>query len=297
MSASVLLVVLTHHDLRRLERAILSALRQRPASIDVRVLVVVNTQDAAYATAATELCRKLDVAAIVTDSNGLPGRGKNACLDAFLASPCNYLCQLDGDDWLYPTWAQSVADHLHRAPALGVVGLLPVDCVGRSVGYTWTLADGNSASVWTTSTIYPWQTAGPGMDNLWTEWPICPAMVRLISRPVAERWRFDEELAVNEDYLMLLRYLAAHIAGDIEAWISMSSDWMVIDLLTPDSVTDVHFHDHDGFRALARQAIDPARSSVAELPVIYPPMLQTGEDKRSWIDQNHIPPVRRDHSS
>ena len=291
MSASVLLAILTHHDLPRLERGIRCALRQKRADLRVRVLVVVNTQDDAHAVAATALCRRLHVPCMVTDSNGRPGRGKNACIDALLASDCDYLTQLDGDDWLYPTWALAVADHLRRAPAADVVCLLPVDCVGRTDGYSWTLADGNAGSVWTTSTVYPWPTAGPGIDNLWTEYPICPARIHLVSRAAAERCRFDEDLAVNEDYLMLLRYLAAHIAGDLEAWISMSSDWMVIDLLTPDSVTDVHFHDHDQFRALARQVIDPARSSVVELPIVYPPMLQTGAEKRSWIDEFHISPL------
>lgn len=288
-SPSVLLAILTHHDLPRLERAIQSALRQQRADLDVKVQVVVNTQDDVHATAAVTLCRQLDVPCIVTESNGFPGRGKNACIDAFLASGRDYLCQLDGDDWLYPTWARAVADHLRRAPALDAVGLLPVDCIGRANGYSWMLSDGQPASVWTTSTVYPWQTVGPGVDNLWTEYPICPAMVRLISRQVAARWRFYEDLAVNEDYLMLLAYLAAHIAGDIEFWISMSSDWMVIDLLTPNSVTDMHFHDHDHFRRLARQVIDPARSSAVELPILYPPMLQSGKDKRKWIDELHIP--------
>ena len=290
MSPSVLLAILTHHDLPRLERAIRSALRQLRANIDVKTQVVVNSQDDVHATAAVALCRQLDVPCVVTDSNGRPGRGKNACIDAFLASDCDYLCQLDGDNWLYPTWAQAVADHLNRAPALDGVGLLPVDCVGRTDGYSWTLPDGLAASVWTTSTVYPWPTVGPGIDNLWTEYPINPAIIALISRQVAARWRFHEDLAVNEDYLMLLTYLAAHIHGDIEFWISMSSDWLVVDLLTPNSVTDVHFHDHDHFRRLARQVIDPARSSVVELPIIYPPMLQSGADKRQWIDELHISP-------
>jgi len=289
VATSVLLTILTHHDLPRLERGIRSALRQQRASIDVQLLVVVNTLDDAHAAAAVGLCRKLDVAYIVTDSNGRPGRGKNACLDALLSSRCDYLCQLDGDDWLYPAWARSAADHLRRAPALDVVGLFPTDCVGRTAGYCWQLADGMPASVWATSMVYPWEKAGPGADDLWTEYPICPAQIRLVSRKVAERGRFHEELAVNEDYLLLLACLKAHIAGEIEFWISMSSDWLVVDMLTPDSVTDTHFHDHDHFRRLARRVIDPARSSVRELPIIYPPMLQSSEDKRKWIDEMHIP--------
>lgn len=288
MATSVLLTILTHHDLPRLERGIRSALRQEPADVDVQLLVVVNALDDAHVAAAVALCRNMDVAYVVTESNGRPGRGKNACLDAFLNSRCHYLCQLDGDDWLYPAWARSVADHLRRAPALDAVGLYSADCIGRAAGYCWRLSDGVPASVWATSMVYPWVKVGPGADNLWTEYPICPVQLRLVSRKAAERGHYHEELAVNEDYLMLLGYLAAHIAGEIEFWTSMSSDWLIIDSLAPDSVTETHVHDHDHFRRLARRVIDPARSSVRELPIIYPPMLQTIEEKRRWIDEMHI---------
>ena len=289
MSASVLLAILTHHDLPRLRRALRSAHRQCGSEITVRTSVVVNTRDAQYAVRAVDLCREWGVHCVVSDSNGRPGRGKNACLDVFLDSGCDYLCQLDGDDWLYPAWARSVAEHLRRAPTLDVAGLFPIDCVGSTAGYTWQLPDGAPASVWTSSAVYPWKAHGPGMSDLWTEHPICPAMIRLVSRNAAQRWRFNEDLAVNEDYLLLLQYLSDHIAGDLEVWISMASDWMVIDRLTPGSVQDVYVQDAGLLRLLALGVIDPVRSSVTELPILYPPLLLTVEEKRRWIGGCHIP--------
>ena len=290
-SASVLLAILTHHDLPRLRRALLSARSQRDAGIAVRTTVVVNTRDTHHALRTVNLCREWGVHCVVSDSNGRPGRGKNACLDLFLASDCDYLCQLDGDDWLYPTWALSVAEHLRRVPTLDVVGLFPIDCVGSTAGYTWELPDGAPASVWTSSAVYPWKagTGGPGVSDLWTVDPVCPAMIRLVSRDAAQRWRFNEELAVNEDYLLLLRYLSDHVAGDLEVWISMASDWMVIDRLTPGSVQDEYLQDVERFRFLARGVVSPRRSSVTELPLLYPPMRLAVEDKRRWIGSHHLP--------
>ena len=285
---SLLLAILTHHDMPRLERAVRSAQAQRPADVDVDIVVVVNSRDVRHTYLAVEACTAWNVRTLVTPSNGLPGRGKNACFDAFLRSGHDYLCQLDGDDWLYPTWALSVADHVRRAPALDVVALLPIDCVGDSAGHTWRLPDGASASVWTTSLVYPWQQRGPGAGKFWTEHPICPAMVRLVSRRAAQRLRFNERLAVNEDYLLLLQCLSAHIAGDLQSWVSMASDWMVVDRLTPGSVQDEHAQDVDLLRAFAREIVSPDRSSVAELPVMYPPLLLEAAEKESWIDDNHI---------
>lgn len=285
---SVLLAILTHHDLPRLERAVQSARRQQSAPVDVDIVVVINTRDVRHAYLAVEACAAWNVHSVITESNGLPGRGKNSCFDVFLYSDHDYLCQLDGDDWLYPTWALSVADHIRRASALDVVALVPIDCVGDSAGYTWPLPDGASGSVWTTSLAYPWPERGPGVGGFWNEHPICPAMVRLVSRRAAQRLRFNENLAVNEDYLLLLQCLSAHIAGDLQTWISMASDWMVIDRLTPGSVQDEHLQDIELLRTLARQIVEPDRSSVAELPILYPPLLLDGAQKQRWIDDNHI---------
>ena len=284
----ILLAILTHHDLPRLERAVRSARGQRPAPAEVDIVVVVNTRDARYAYLAAEACEAWNVRYVITGSNGLPGRGKNACFDVFLLSNHDYLCQLDGDDWLYPTWAASVAEHIRRAAALDVVALVPIDCVGDTAGHTWTLSDGAPASVWATSIVYPWKERGPGQTDLWTRHPICPAMVRLVSRQAAQRLRFDETLAVNEDYLLLLQCLACHVAGELQVWISMASDWMVIDRLTPSSVQDEHLQDVELLRRLADAKVPRHRSSVAELPIAYPPLLMAVQDKQDWIDEYHI---------
>ena len=220
----VLLTILTHHDLPRLERAVTSAKRQRRArSIAVESLVVVNTLDGRYEKAVREACARWGVKALATDSNGKPGRGKNACLDAFLSSDAEYLYQLDGDDFLYPTWARSVEAHLRRIPGLDALGIVPLDCVGSSEGFSWTLPDGSTkAGVWTASDVYPWEGAGPGRSPLWdVSLSASPDMVRLVSRETALIWRFDEDLAVGEDHLMSLRLLASHIRGDLRYWMTM----------------------------------------------------------------------------
>ncbi len=288
----VLLTILAHHDLPRLGRAVRTARLQHRADVTVEPCVVINSLDTDFERRALVASAEWGVRAIATESNGHPGRGKNACLDAFLDSDCDYLTQLDGDDWLYPTWARSVAEHLRRAPALDAVALVPIDCVGGACGHTWTLPDGVAASVWTDPATYPWPQRGPGPSDLWTnDLPICPAMIRLISRDAALRWRFDEDLAVGEDHLMSFRYLSSHIAGELQYWISMAIDWMVIDRTTPASVQTGYPQAPEvpRLRELAREVVRPGRSSHAELPILYPPPHITVAEKRHWIDHHHIP--------
>lgn len=286
----ILLAVLTHHDLPRLRRAVASVMLQRRArSVEVDAVVVVNSLDQDYERLAVRTAAEFGVRAVGTDSNGRPGRGKNACLDLFLRSGCDYLCQLDGDDWLYPTWAESLAEHLRRLPQVDALGIVPIDCVGSAEGLTFEVAPGVAAGVWTTSSAHPFESAGPGVAPLWDEpgTTANPDMIRLLSRAAAVRWRFDEELAIGEDTLMSLALLSSHQRGELNYWLTMASDWMIVDRTTPGSVQRSYSHAEalDPLRSKALQVIVPERSSAAELPILYPPLLLSAGEKRDWIER------------
>lgn len=290
----ILLAILTHHDLPRLRRALASVRLQRKArGVEVDVVVVVNSLDREYERLVVRTAADLGVRVVVTDSNGRPGRGKNACLDLFLESGCDYLCQLDGDDWLYPTWAESVAEHLRRLPQVDALGIVPIDCLGSSKGFTFDVEQGVPAGVWTTSSAYPFETGGPGVAPLWEE-PGTTAnadMIRLLSRAGAARWRFDEELPIGEDTLLSLALLSSHQRGELSYWLTMASDWMIVDRTTPGSVQRTYSHKEalEPLRSKAAQLVDPARSSSAELPILYPPLLLSTDEKRSWIERTWRP--------
>jgi hypothetical protein len=286
----VLLAVLTHHDLPRLRRAVASVKQQRRTrGVEVDAVVVVNSLDRDYERLAVRTAAELGVRAVATESNGRPGRGKNACLDLFLQGGADYLCQLDGDDWLYPTWAESVAEHLRRLPQVDALGIVPIDCVGSAEGFTFEVEPGVAAGVWTTSSAYPFESAGPGVAPLWEEpgTTANPDMIRLLSRAAAARWRFDEELAIGEDTLMSLALLSSHQQGELSYWLTMASDWMIVDRTTPGSVQRTYSHGEalEPLLAKAAKLVDPARSSAAELPIVYPPLLLSAGEKRSWIER------------
>jgi len=64
--------------------------------------VVINTVDKEYEEIAQQWCWKNKINCVVTESNGMPGKGKNAVLDHFLDSDYKYMVQIDGDDFLQP---------------------------------------------------------------------------------------------------------------------------------------------------------------------------------------------------
>lgn len=65
-------------------------------------VVVINTLDKEYEQKAFQWCYDNKITAVITESNGKPGKGKNAVLDHFLESDYDYMVQIDGDDFLQP---------------------------------------------------------------------------------------------------------------------------------------------------------------------------------------------------
>ena len=51
-----------------------------------------------------------------SESNGKPGKGKNACIDHFISSDGDYMMLIDGDDFLYPTALQMLARAIKDEP-------------------------------------------------------------------------------------------------------------------------------------------------------------------------------------
>ena len=290
----ILLAILTTSGLPYLRRAIHSAQNQHPGGVNYETIVVVNTQDDGYALEAARLCGELGVQHVRTECDGTHPTGVQSVHDLFLAgyTRCGYVTQLDGDDWLYPTWSLSVREHLRLAPDLDAVWLVPIDQIhGSDKGVSWVTPAGAVAGVWGTSLWGPWreteQPMGPGRDPMWDQpTPVVPAMPRLISRRAARLCPWTPAPPIYGDYLMLMRQLAAHIRGDLRCWVSMASDWMIVDRGNPDSVQRSHdFHETAArMKELALTEIDPERSWIGELPVMYPAMQLTVAEKRPWIN-------------
>lgn len=105
----LLIVPLTSGDLNRLKRCVYSVERQviqdsAHATFEVDIKIVVNTKTPGYY---DQVCREFEdrYEVIETPSDGTPGTGKNSVFEVFRKSKVkyDYLFQIDGDDFLYPT--------------------------------------------------------------------------------------------------------------------------------------------------------------------------------------------------
>ena len=88
--------VLTSRNLKCLKRHFHSLPKEHTT-------VVINTTDKEYEEVAHQWCWDNKINCVLTESNGMPGKGKNAVLDHFLHNPYySHMVQIDGDDFLQP---------------------------------------------------------------------------------------------------------------------------------------------------------------------------------------------------
>jgi hypothetical protein len=115
-----LIAILTSGKLEKLQRCIDSALLQVEHS---DVVVIINTLDKQYETLASSLASVNSVKSVITESNGRPGKGKNALIKYFLSTDFTHVIPVDGDDILLPQ-AVSKLNKLLDSEHVDVLGLI-----------------------------------------------------------------------------------------------------------------------------------------------------------------------------
>lgn len=93
--ATLRFYVLTSRNLKCLKRHFVSLPKKDTT-------VIINTLDKEYEAKAQDWCIREKINCVVTESNGMPGKGKNAVLDHFLDYDYDYMALIDGDDFLQP---------------------------------------------------------------------------------------------------------------------------------------------------------------------------------------------------
>ena len=278
------LTLLTHHNLPALKRLVKSAENQYPeSSLDVETVIVVNTLSDEYYQSVLD--EKFSFKVIRTDSNGKPGRGKNSCKDLFLESDADFICQIDGDDILYPTCIKSIAQHIHHYPDLDVLGAVPVDVVRtyQPLGHTFRCGPNDEfhGGVWGTSMCAN-QPHGPGKGAWVDEQSPCSYDFILLQSKRSAVLRIDEDQPNGEDHLYSIQLLAEHQKRNLRYFLTMSSDFQVIDATATDSIQS-QFPFTESVVAEMKtkmlKAVQPWRSSMDELPIIFNELLLSQDEK------------------
>ena len=280
--------LLTSNDIPKLARLVKSVqgvIRITP--IEWEVVIVVNSIHEGYY---EDVCAlNLPFRVVNTESNGKPGRGKNACLDVFLESDCDYISQIDGDDFLYPSYLQSLWNHVNHYVYIDVLGVIPCDCIcdwELQSGHYWWVNDKYHASVWGTSMCAPNETMGPQESHLFIdERPVSVDFIMLQSRKSAQI-KMNEDIGNGEDHAYTYKLLSEHQKGNLCYFLSMSSDMYCIDRTTEGSAQKVHNY-HEYLEPLKNEAlrhVSQQRSSPYELPVIYKDLLMNHHQKQVWLN-------------
>jgi len=286
---NLMTTLLTSNDIPKLERLIRSVQQViKITPVEWEVVIVVNSNREGYYEQVLEIDQPFRV--VNTESNGKPGKGKNACLDVFLESDCEYVSQIDGDDFLYPSYLQSLWNHVNHYVYIDVLGVVPCDCIcdwELHSGHYWWVNEKYHASVWGTSMCPPNAELGPRVSHLFTEdRPVSVDFIILQSRKAAQQ-RLSEDIGNGEDHAYTYKLLGEHQKGNLCYFLTMSSDMYCIDRTTEGSAQKVHSYDEylEPLRAEALKYVPRWRSSPYELPVIYRDLLMNHTQKQHWLNK------------
>ena len=286
----IIVAILAHHDLPRLERAVDSAMRLQPCPIPHRVHVVLNSMNEEWAVSARAhlVKRWPSLCVTITPSNGKPGRGKNYCLLLGHHSDTGWVMQLDGDDMLYPTAVRSLHWHIERNPGLDMLATVPLDCIGGDKGIVFPVK-GGTAGIWTGNKCWPFNApAGPAESEMWyQELPVCPARPMAFSRRFCLEYRFDEDMGVGEDHLLLMEALAGFKYHGLRTATSMAIDMWVADILTPDSIQKEIPQAPEVLPLKNRtmELLPFDESNISELPMYWPPPLLNPAERQRLVEE------------
>jgi hypothetical protein len=289
----LLVTILTSNNIERLKRLlyIIDNKMFAAQNLYVEYNIVVNTLSDEYYEEVLALNSQHKV--IRTESDGTAGKGKNSCHKIFLDSTADFLSQIDGDDMLYPTYLQSLADHIARAPYVDVLGIRPVDYITSDwfpdAGHVFEVAQGTHASVWGISLCKPGGDAGVAEHPLlWNATESCISQDKFIlqSRRAAQI-NMTESMLQAEDHLQSFKYLAEHQKGNLTYYQTMSSDMYLVDRSTPDSIQK-KYESFDYVSKLKEEVLKYVpkwRSSFYELPFLYIDLKLTHNQKEDWIKE------------
>ena len=212
---NVLVTILTSSNIWYLQRAVRSVksqkyLESKQPFTNVGLAIIVNTMNDSYLEQVIEAFP--DEVVIETISNGLPGKGHNACLQYFKSKPVyTHLCMVDGDDFLYPYALHRLNTYLCKYPGTDIIHTTVNDKVklGKSTMKTITP---NVRSIHLGDNFHVF-TILDNNDNIWKKkvpkspWTVhsakdllTPSRCVLFSRKVLDTpFKYAENLAAFDD--------------------------------------------------------------------------------------------------
>jgi hypothetical protein len=296
----LLVCALTSQDTDRLNRLLFSAHNQKK-KFDYAGVVMVNSLDKDYFVEAKKVADKYGWMCIGSESNGRPGKGKNACLTFFgeYDHGYDYMLLIDGDDFLYPTAFEQLEKLVKFKP--DIVGLQTNDIIEK-------IYRPNNKHIQLThnSYLYSWFDE---MKNWHEEFPelsdyqkkmlgevVTPDRIVLLSKQAAKLLRCSETLPVYEDLTMSLQARYYSKNGNLN-YINTSDTYIyVYDKTHESSVCKVYDKTHNGdwsvYDIMFREDIKNIESEIKDFRAMDVPFVNCTkptfsiEDKKKFCVDN-----------
>jgi len=296
----ILIAVLVSNDLPRAGRCIKSCEDQTEHNLDYETYVVINTLNKEFEDHMVDYCNWSGKNYIITESDGTPSTGKNAVFEFFnKRTDFTHLVQVDGDDFLYPTFLRHIERHLTKYPTTDVLGILPCDSIylNEEPGFH-KLDNGMYAGLWGTN-YSSWDNWIPfDTDTMFTDSTRGNlSRLMLFSRKIPNKFFYDKEQIIGEDYKIHFDLLFAHQRDEIIYWFTSASDTWVRDTtsigiqkqVSSDIVDGQHIIKkneilHDRLKKYVEETNGVFRSGSGEIPIDFAPLYMGVEEKLLFLN-------------
>jgi hypothetical protein len=298
----ILLTVLVSHDLPRAIRAIKTCQLQTNHNLDFEICVVINTLNNEFKKEMVEYCEISGVGCEITESDGTASTGKNSVFKVFdKRVDFTHLVQIDGDDFIYPVFLRHMERHLTKYPTTDVIGILPCDSIYTNHEPSfYKLENGSYAGIWETN-YSAWfrEWIQFDTDKIFTNNSKGNlARLTLFSRKIPNKFFYDKEQVIGEDYKLHFDLLLAHRKDEISYWFSSASDTSVRDTTSmgvqkKDSnlmidghyvITKNEFYE-ERLKKYVLETNGEFRSGSGEIPIDFPPIYMDAQDKINYFNQ------------
>jgi hypothetical protein len=288
----IVICPLVSRDMRRSIRCVNSIRFLKPGlRYKFETVVVINSRNQEFITDFTSWCRKESVKHIVTPSEGTPSFGKNQVLEFFRNSDYDGLCMVDGDDLFYPSGALQIERHLLHHAGTDLLIVKPSDQVitGTRDNF-YPINENTSVSLWGDNLFTMRYQYGPGKHEIYENRHAASNLGGHVfySQKLVKKISYDNDQLLGEDLLFEFNALKLHQEGKISFWSSFASDVQLLDRTEQENIqsvkngTDGDFY-YERLISEINKFLDPSRSSFNEIPVEFPNMIFSFEEKFEFV--------------
>lgn len=275
----ILVTVLTSSDFYKLKRLTKSLDNQ--TNTDFVYNIVVNTLDKEYEKTVKDYYGDR---VFITKSNGTPAFGKNSVVGLWRSKFKDYsfYSLIDGDDLVYPTFVEALYQHIRKHPNTDALGMVCMDVIQpNNQPECWTGNDVDMRAIDNVAPFYRHSYPIVAHDRL-----------ILFSKKVLDRLIFNPSLLIYEDYLASLKLLQLYRLGEIEYWLTTSTDMYLYDK-TGKSITSSlerkeWTHQAVLLKMKAINTVHYSWSSTKDMLYEIPEPLTTYEERMNFAKQNTL---------